>query len=89
MVNSPRGILGSGDDWISACDKVPFFLKLGDGEGVLRRSSGSSKTSSSFPLVSSSSSWTLIAASGSEIRRVTVAARAKAAARSGSKIHKI
>jgi hypothetical protein len=35
---------------------VPFFLKLVDNESVLRWSSGSSKTVSSFRLVSSSSS---------------------------------
>jgi hypothetical protein len=88
-VNSPRGILGSGGDRSTACDGVPFFLKLDDGEGVLRRSSSSSKTSSSFPLVSSSSSWTSIAASGGGIQRAIVAARAKAAARFGSKISMI
>jgi hypothetical protein len=55
-VNSPRGILGGSSDRSSAHNGVSLFLKLGDGEGVLRRSSGSSKTSSSFPLVSSSSS---------------------------------
>jgi hypothetical protein len=56
MGNSPKGILGGDGDWSSARDGVPFFLKLGDGEGVLWWSSGSSKTTSSFPLVSSSSS---------------------------------
>jgi hypothetical protein len=55
-VNSPRWILGGGGDRSNVRDGVPFFLKLDDSEGVLRRSSGSSKTSSSFPLVSSSSS---------------------------------
>jgi hypothetical protein len=35
---------------------VPFFLKVDDGESVLWWSSGSSKTTSSIPLVSSSSS---------------------------------
>jgi hypothetical protein len=55
-MNSPKGILGGSDDWSSAHDGVPFFLKLGDGESVLRWSFGSSKTTSSFPLVSSSSS---------------------------------
>jgi hypothetical protein len=86
MVNSCRENLGGGGDRSSARDGVPFFLKLSDGEGVLRRSSGSSKTSNSFPLVSSSSSWTSIAASGGRIWRVTAAARAKAAAQFGSKI---
>jgi hypothetical protein len=89
MANSPRGILGGGGDWSSARDGVPFFLKLDDGEGILRWSSGSCKTSSSFPLVSSSSSWASIAASGSGIRHAIVAARAKAAARFGSKIRSI
>jgi hypothetical protein len=56
MANSPKGILGGSGDRSSACDEVPFFLKLGDGESVLRWSFGSSKTTSSFPLVSSSSS---------------------------------
>ncbi len=54
MMNSPKGVLGGGSDWSSARDGVPFFLKLGDGESILRWSSGSSKTTSSFPLVSSS-----------------------------------
>jgi hypothetical protein len=61
--NSPRGILGSSGDQSSEHDGVPFFLKLGDGDVVLRQSSGSSNTSSSFPLVSSSASWTSIAMS--------------------------
>jgi hypothetical protein len=39
----------------AARDGVPFFLKLGDGESVLRWSSGSSKTTTIFLLVSSSS----------------------------------
>jgi hypothetical protein len=56
MVNSPKGVLGGGGDQRSACDGVPFFLKFNDAESVLRWSSGSSKTTSSFPLVSSSSS---------------------------------
>jgi hypothetical protein len=56
MANSLRGILGGDDDRSNARDGVPFFLKLDNGEGVLRWSSSSSKTSSSFPLVSSSSS---------------------------------
>jgi hypothetical protein len=63
-VNSPRGILGGGGDQSSVRDRVPFFLKLGDNEGIFRQSSGSSKTSSSFPLVSSSSSYASIATSG-------------------------
>jgi hypothetical protein len=84
-VNSPRGILGGGGDRSSACDGVPFFLKLGDGEGILRGSFGSSKTSSSFPLVSSSSSWASIAVSGGGIRRAAAVGRAKAAAQFGSK----
>jgi hypothetical protein len=33
-------------------DGVPFFLKLGDGESVLRWSFSSFETTSSFPLVS-------------------------------------
>jgi hypothetical protein len=56
MANSPKGILGGGGDRSSVRDRVLFFLKLSDGEGILRRSSGWSKTNSSFPLVSSSSS---------------------------------
>jgi hypothetical protein len=56
MVNSPKGILGGGGDRSSAFDGVPFFLKLGDSESILRWSSSSSKTTNSFPLVSSSSS---------------------------------
>jgi hypothetical protein len=35
---------------------MSFFLKLSDGESVLQWSSDSNKTTSSFPLVSSSSS---------------------------------
>jgi hypothetical protein len=85
-VNSPRGILGSGENRSSAHNGVPFFLKLGNGEGILRWSSNSSKTSSSFPMVSSSSSWTSIAVSGGGIWCVTAAARAKAASQFGSKI---
>jgi hypothetical protein len=64
--NSPRVIRGGSDDRSSARDGEPVFLKLGDTEGVLRWNSGSSKTSSSFPLVSSSSSWTSIVASAAE-----------------------
>jgi hypothetical protein len=56
MANSLKGILGGGGDQSNARDRVLFFLKLGDGESVLRCSSGSSKTTNSFPLVSSSSS---------------------------------
>jgi hypothetical protein len=56
MVKSPKGIFGGCGDQSSAHDGVPFFLKLSNGESVLRWSSGSSKTTSSFPLVSSSSS---------------------------------
>jgi hypothetical protein len=56
MANSPKGILGDGGDRSSARNRVPFFLKLDDGESILRWISGSSKTTSSFPLVSSSSS---------------------------------
>jgi hypothetical protein len=56
MANSPEGILGGDGDRSSACDRVPFFLKLGDGKSVLRWSFGSSKSTSSFALVSSSSS---------------------------------
>jgi hypothetical protein len=48
--------MGGGGDWSSARDGVPFFLKLGDSKGILQRSSGSSKTSTSFPFVSLSSS---------------------------------
>jgi hypothetical protein len=55
MANSPKGILGGGGDWSSARDGVSFFLKLSDGESVLRWSSGSSRNTISFPLVSSSS----------------------------------
>jgi hypothetical protein len=54
--NSPKRVLGGGGDQSSARDGVPFFLKIGDGESILRWSSDSSKTMSSFPLVSSSSS---------------------------------
>jgi hypothetical protein len=88
-VNSPRGILGGGGDRSSARDGVPFFLKQGDGEGILRRSSGLSKTSSNFPLVSSSSSWASIAVSGGGIRRATAVVRAKVAAQFRSKIRMI
>jgi hypothetical protein len=56
MANSPEGILGGDGDRSSACDRMPFFLKLDDGKSVLRWSFGSSKSTSSFPLVSSSSS---------------------------------
>jgi hypothetical protein len=56
LANSPKGLLGGGGDRSSACDGVPFFLKLNDGESILRWSSGSSKTTSSFPLVYASSS---------------------------------
>jgi hypothetical protein len=55
-VNSLRGVLGTDVYRSGVQDGVPFFLKLGDGEGVLQRSSNSSKTSSSFPLVSLTSS---------------------------------
>jgi hypothetical protein len=55
-VNSPKALLGNGSDRSSARDEVPFFLKLGDDESVLRSSFSLSKTTSSFPLVSSSSS---------------------------------
>jgi hypothetical protein len=48
--------MGGGGDRSSARNGVPFFLKLGDSKGILQRSFGSSKTSSSFPLVSLSSS---------------------------------
>jgi hypothetical protein len=68
---------------------VSFFLKLGDGESALQWSSGMSKTMSSFPLVSSNSSQTSIAVSGSKNRYVTAAARAKAATQFGFKIHTI
>jgi hypothetical protein len=88
-VNSPKGVLGGGGDRSSARDGVPFFLKLDYGESVLRWSSGSSKTTSIFPLVSSSSSSASIAASGCENHCVTAAARAKAAAQFGSKIRTI
>jgi hypothetical protein len=56
MTNSCKGILGRGGDRSSARDGVPFFLKLADGESVLQWSFGSSKTTSSFPLVSSNCS---------------------------------
>jgi hypothetical protein len=55
-MNKPKGILGGGGDQSYVHDGVPVFHKLGDSEGVLRWSFGSSKTTSSFPLVSSSSS---------------------------------
>jgi hypothetical protein len=48
--------LGGGGDRSSARDEVFFFLKLGDDESILQWSSGSSKTMSIFPLVSSSPS---------------------------------
>jgi hypothetical protein len=48
-VSQPRGIMGSGGDWSSVRDGVPFFLNLGDGEGTLRRSSGSSKPPTASP----------------------------------------
>jgi hypothetical protein len=89
MANSPRGILGGGSDRSSEHDGVPFFLKLGDSEGVLKWSSGSSKTSSNFPLVSSSSSCASIASSGGGIRCAIAVARAKAATQFGSKIRMI
>jgi hypothetical protein len=85
-VNSPRGILGSGGDRSSARDRVPFFLRLSDGEGVLQWSSSLSKTSNSFPLDSSSSSWASIAASGDRIWRAIATDRAKAVVQFGSKI---
>jgi hypothetical protein len=50
------GFFGSGGDRSSARDGVSFFLKLDDGESILRSSSNSSMTTSSFPLVTSSSS---------------------------------
>jgi hypothetical protein len=56
MVNSPKGVLGGGGDRSIARDGVPFCLKLSDSESILRWSSGSSRTMSGFPLVSSSSS---------------------------------
>jgi hypothetical protein len=56
MVNSPKRILCGGGDWSSERFGAPFLLKFRDGESILRWSSGSSKTTSSFPLVSSSSS---------------------------------
>jgi hypothetical protein len=67
MANSPKGVLGGGGDRSSAHDGVPFFLKLDDGESVLWWSSGSSNTTSNFPLVSSSSSSASIAVSVAEI----------------------
>jgi hypothetical protein len=88
-VNSPKGILGGGSDQSSGRDGVPFFLKLGDGESVLQRSTGSSKTTSSFPLVSSSSSLASIAARGGENWCTTGAAKAKAVTQLGSKIRMI
>jgi hypothetical protein len=88
-VNSPRGILGGGGDRSSARDRVPFFLRLGDGEGILRWSSSLSKTSNNFPLDSSSSSWASIAVSGDRIWRAIATARAKAVVRFGSKIRTI
>jgi hypothetical protein len=48
--------MGGGGDRPSARDGVPFFLKLFDGESILRWSSGLSKTANNFPLASSSSS---------------------------------
>jgi hypothetical protein len=56
MANSTKGILGGDGDRSSARDRVPFFLKLSDDESILWWSSGLSKTTSNFPLVSSSSS---------------------------------
>jgi hypothetical protein len=56
MANSPKGVLGGGGDRSSVCDGVSFFLKLDDDESVLQWSSGLSKTTSNFSLVSSSSS---------------------------------
>jgi hypothetical protein len=85
-VSSPKGILGGGNDRSSVRDGVPFFLKLGDGESVLRWSSGLSKTTTSFPLVSLRSSYASIATSGGGNRCATTAARAKVAAQFGSKI---
>jgi hypothetical protein len=80
---------GDGGDRSSAHDRVPFFLKLGDGESVLRWSSGSSKTTSSFPLVSSSPSYASIAASGGGNQCAIVVAGTKAVTQFGSKIHMI
>jgi hypothetical protein len=74
-MNSPKG--------------VSFFLKLGDGESILQWSSGLSKTTSSFPLAFSSSSWASIAASGGRNQCAIAAARAKVAAQFGSKIRTI
>jgi hypothetical protein len=88
-MNSPKGILGGSDDRSSARDGVSFFLKLGDCESVLRWGSGSSKTTSSFPLVSSSSSKASIVMSGIRNQCTTTVARAKAAAQFGSKIRTI
>jgi hypothetical protein len=56
MVNSPMGILGGGGDRSSVRDRVPFFLMFSDSESILLWSSDSCKTTSSFLLVSSSSS---------------------------------
>jgi hypothetical protein len=56
MANSHKGVLGGGGNQSSVRDGVPFFLKIGDGESILQWSSSSSKTMSSFPLVSSSNS---------------------------------
>jgi hypothetical protein len=89
MANSPKGILGGGGDRSNVHKRVPFFLKLSDDESVLRWRFGSSRTTTSFPLVSSSSSWASIAASGSGNWRMTVVAWAKAATQFGSKIRTI
>jgi hypothetical protein len=35
-MNSPKGILGGSGDRSSVRDGVPFFLKLGDSESILR-----------------------------------------------------
>jgi hypothetical protein len=76
-------------DRSSARNGVPFFLKLSDSESVLGWSSGSSKTTSSFLLVSSNSSKASIAVRGGGNRCVTVTARAKVVAQFGSKIRTI
>jgi hypothetical protein len=89
MANSPKGILGSGSDRSSTRGGEHFFLKLGDCESVLWWSSSLSKTTSSFTLVSSSSSLASIAARGGRNQCVIVAAKAKAVAQFGSKIHTI
>jgi hypothetical protein len=89
MANSPKGILGSGSDRSSPRGGEHFFLKLGDCESVLWWSSSLSKTTSNFTLVSSSSSLASIAARGGRNQCVIVAAKAKAAAQFGSKIHTI